>query len=606
MSDELPEHILKAVEEYYNQPEIVELVESLDKPKSLEDLGLPEEYVENLVLKVIADRGPVEGREVYEVTRIPVPILEEIIEDLTERKLVGHTGGGPMFHNTTFDVTPKGRELAASLMKEDPYIGVCPVPYDAYVEIVGSQVEGRYPIEIPEEVYYYAFHDVIGAEEAKQTYYLAACSGRGLIVFGPPGTGKTFTLSRMAKLLPPIVIPRTVYVAGSVVQLYDPDFHEPRPRAEQPGDERWVKIHAPFVFTGAELTLDDMEGRYDAEKGIYEVPPHVKAHGGVFLVDDVGRQRDSHIAILNRLIVPMENKKDVIHVGGTAVEVFCDFIAAFSTNLPITVFDEAHLRRAPYFVHLSHPPLDKAVELFAKKLEELGEKYTDDALEVYRLAFTPKEEGGWGLKPTFAYARDVAQIAQAIRIWEGKDVIDGEIVEEALNRHIALVLQKQGVDLAKFGSEETEVPVTTVLLKGMPEDKELDLEKVPPVRSFVKLGDEEYLVDIEGVSPAGFVKALREFNIPFEDVEVVGEFRASILAEATTMEELMEAEGEEEEEATEETPPETPTKAEATVEEEETEEEHAEETEEPEETEEEEETDVDVDVDELLKELEEI
>ncbi|HII70065.1 TPA: ATP-binding protein [Methanopyrus kandleri] len=540
--------MLKAVEEYYNRPEIVEVVESLAKPKSIEDLGLPEEYIENLVLKVIADRGPVEGREIYEVTRIPIPILEEIVDELQDRKLVGHTGGGPMFQNTTFDVTPKGRELAANIMSEDPYIGVCPVPYDMYQEVVGDQVEGRYPIEIPEEVYEYAFHDVIGAEEAKRTYYLAATSGRGLVVFGPPGTGKTFTLSRMAKLLPPIVIPKAVYVAGSVLQLYDPDFHEPRPRREQPGDERWVKIHAPFVFTGAELTLDDLQGRYDAEKGVYEVPPHVKAHGGVFLVDDVGRQRDSHIAILNRLIVPMENKKDIVHVGGTAVEVFCDFIAAFSTNLPITVFDEAHLRRAPLFVHLSHPPLEEAVNLFRKRLDEMGEEYTEDALETYRRAFTPEEEGGWGLKPTFAYARDIAQLAQAIRIQEGKDVIDGEIVEKALRKHIVLTLQRKGADLDKFGTEETEVPVTTIVVKGVTEEDVNEIEKIPGVRTVSPMGTDVY-VDLEGTTPTRFISLLREWGIEFTDVEVVGTFRASVLAEATTMEELME--GAEEEETTE-------------------------------------------------------
>ena len=61
--------------------------------------------------------------------------------------------------------------------------------------------------------------------------------------------------------------------------------------------------------------------------------PIIKANGGILLIDDLGRQRDDHELILNRLIVPMENKRDVVYVRGIPVIVHCNFIPAFLNQL---------------------------------------------------------------------------------------------------------------------------------------------------------------------------------------------------------------------------------------------------------------------------------
>jgi predicted ATPase with chaperone activity len=212
---------------------------------------------------------------------------------------------------------------------------------------------------------------------------------------------------------------------------------------EQPGDPRWVKIYAPFVFTGSELTTEKLETVFNPQKGVFETSPLIKANGGVLLVDDLGRQQEDHNAILNRLIVPLENKKDVIYVNGVPVILHTHFIPAFSTNLEITIVDEAHLRRAPQHIPLTPPSTDEILEVFQRNLDELGEEYEYDVLESFRNLYTPISEGGESLKPTFAHARDVARMAQAIRIREKKNVIDVPILQEALDQHILVYMQRK-------------------------------------------------------------------------------------------------------------------------------------------------------------------
>ena len=136
-------------------------------------------------------------------------------------------------------------------MQENPYIGIAPVSYDEYFTIMGAQVKGRFPLNIPEEVIENALDDVVGVENAKKTLIASSIGGKGFFIYGPPGTGKTFLTSKMSDMLPPLLMPKYIEFSGSVIQLFDPDFHKKCP--EQPEDPRWVKVSAPFVFTGSEL-----------------------------------------------------------------------------------------------------------------------------------------------------------------------------------------------------------------------------------------------------------------------------------------------------------------------------------------------------------------
>ena len=427
--------------DYYHDERMQKLFEVLEQPKSLDEIDLSDSFLKNLVLKIISTYGNIKVSQISEITGLHTDILEKVLKSLEKDDLCAQTGGSFLFPSVEYTIKKKGHEKAVQLMQENPYIGMAPVSYEEYFKIMDVQLKGRFPLNIPQEVIEKALKGVVGVEDGKKTLVASAIGGKGFFIYGPPGTGKTFLTSKMSDLLPPLLIPKYVEFSESVIQFYDPDFH--KLRSEQPEDPRWVKVYAPFVFTGSELSTEKLETSYNPNKGVYETSPIIKANGGILLLDDLGRQKEDPNAILNRLIVPLENKKDVIYVKGAPAMVHTHFIPAFSTNLEITIIDEAHLRRAPLHILLGPPNPDEIVEVFKKNLDKMHEDYDDDVLERFKMVYLPRVEGGEQLKPTFAHARDVAQIAQAVRIRRGEERITVEILEEALEQHVLIALQRK-------------------------------------------------------------------------------------------------------------------------------------------------------------------
>lgn len=427
--------------EYYHDKLMQRLFQVLEEPKKMEDIDFSMDFVQSLILKIINTYGNIKVQQLQEVIGLHLDILEECLKPMENENLISQTGGGFLFASVEYTIRKQGQEKAAKLLKDNPYIGIAPVTYDEYFKIMQVQLKGRYPLDIPSAVVEKAFSDVVGMEYPKKVLTESAIGGKGFFIYGPPGTGKTFLTSKMSNILPPLLMPRYIEFSGSVIQLFDPDFHKMRP--EQPGDTRWVKIYAPFVFTGSELSTQKMETLYNPNKGVFETSPIIKANGGVLLLDDLGRQKEDPNVLLNRMIVPLENKQDVVYIKGAPVIVHTHFIPALSTNLEITIIDEAHLRRAPLHVFLEEPSSHEIVQVFQRNLDALSEKYTEDVLERFRKVYISYVDGGENLKPTFAHARDVAQIAQAIRIRRGEEEITVNILEEALDQHILVSMQRK-------------------------------------------------------------------------------------------------------------------------------------------------------------------
>ncbi|MDI3550440.1 MAG: hypothetical protein PWQ15_1543 [Methanobacterium sp.] len=501
---------------YYHDEKMEKIFNALKQPKNLDDLQLSESFVSGLILKIISSYGTVKTSTINELTGIHWDILENVLSKMEKSGFCTPVSGGFLFSSVEYTITKKGREKVKGIIEDNPYIGIAPVPYEEYYQIMKIQLKHRYPLQIPSEVVEKTFHHVVGVDYAKEALIESCIIGKGIFVYGPPGTGKTFIISTMPDLLPPLVMPKYIEFGGKIIQLYDPDFH--KMCEEQPNDPRWVKIHAPFVLTGSELSLNKLETNYDPNKGVYETSPMIKANGGILLIDDLGRQRDDHELILNRLIVPMENKKDMIYVRGIPVILHTHFIPAFSTNLDISIMDEAHLRRAPLHVFLKNPAVEEVTEVFRRNLEDLQENYQPEILGRFMKVYQPKKDGGEGPQPSFAHARDVAQICQAVRINMKKDIIDMEVLEAALDKHVLVVLQRLNIDLAQISHKTRSFRL-----------KSDDLEKTQEALELygalnICQENSSVIVDVdESTSPVELSGYLNDQGIKVEKIELIAE-----------------------------------------------------------------------------------
>src|SRR5262245_49745824 len=115
-----------------------------------------------------------------------------------------------------------------------------------------------------------------------------------------------------------VYIPVAIEVNGQIVKLYDPVVHrqvidessdnnDTILRKGNVYDERYIKIRRPTIVVGGELILPMLDLKYNANGKFYEAPLQMKANGGIFMIDDFGRQQMRPMDLLNRWIVPLKN-----------------------------------------------------------------------------------------------------------------------------------------------------------------------------------------------------------------------------------------------------------------------------------------------------------
>jgi hypothetical protein len=253
-----------------------------------------------------------------------------------------------------YGLTERGRASARDALSRSGYLGAAPFPVSAYRSLLKVQTihHGR----ITAGDMHTAFHGVVLANSMLDQLGVAMNSGRAIMIYGPAGTGKTYISSRLIRLFAEAIwVPYAIVVNESVIEIFDPQVHQRLDEGEQNKllldqgiDRRLLCCKRPIVITGGELSMEQLDIRYDPFSRLYQAPLQLKASNGLFIIDDMGRQRMAPAELLNRWIVPMEEKRDFLNLGGGRhCELPFDLILVFSTNLnPLELADEAFLRRS--------------------------------------------------------------------------------------------------------------------------------------------------------------------------------------------------------------------------------------------------------------------
>jgi predicted ATPase with chaperone activity len=216
-----------------------------------------------------------------------------------------------------------------------------------------------------------AISPLVLSDEAIQVSALAASSGRSLFLFGPPGNGKT-SLGRLLHhvLEGELWIPYCLSIESNIIRIFDPQCHVavPLPDSEGRVDGRWLRVRRPMIIAGGEMTIAELDLAYSPSTRFYEAPPHVKANGGLFFLDDFGRQRIDPTDLLNRWIIPLEHQVDYLTLAsGQKIRVPFKLQLVVATKLVATqASDPAFLRRIGYRLHMDKPDQKRYTEIFTR------------------------------------------------------------------------------------------------------------------------------------------------------------------------------------------------------------------------------------------------
>ena len=343
-------------------------------PATLEDTGLARSVVEQLITKLLYARGDMLGRDLSEALGLKFSLIEELIEFLKRQHYIqAKTSLGMGASTSLFALTETGRNHARECLENNQYNGPAPVPLYQYTYIVRRQrrAEGW----LTQEALAAAYRRMVVTPRILSQIGPAVSSGNSFLIYGQPGNGKTFLAEALGNVDDSCVyIPHAIECQGSIIQVYDPVYHQPVQDATEQSvlssapqyDRRWIKCRRPFIVTGGELTLEMLDLNYNATSKVYDAPYQLKANNGIYLIDDFGRQRCTPAEVLNRWIVPMERRVDYLKfsTGGKMTVPFEAFLI-FSTNLkPEQLGDEAFLRRIQYKMLMRSPDREEFGNIF--------------------------------------------------------------------------------------------------------------------------------------------------------------------------------------------------------------------------------------------------
>ncbi|HXC30110.1 MAG TPA: hypothetical protein VNV38_19305 [Stellaceae bacterium] len=366
-------------------------------PTDVADTGILPRNLLNLMLKLMYVESLGTLVELSQRMKLPRRIIEALLADATQQRFVMAMGqAGENALSMRYALGEQGKAAAREALEQNLYLGPAPVSLAAFREqILRQRVSNE---TLSEDVLRAGFAGLVVPDHYFDKLLPAINAGRTVLLFGPPGNGKTTLSGRIANVFRDVVyVPYAFDVDGQIIKVYDEGLHKPAAEADaippttasafaerEHFDERWVPCKRPVAVAGGEMTLDMLDLRHNPNTKFYDAPLHVKALNGMLLIDDFGRQKFQPSELLNRWIVPMENQVDYLKLDtGASFQLPFDELVIFSTNLdPSDLMDAAFLRRIPYKIKLFSPTRGEYWQIFEAVCRGYGLTLTEPVFDV--------------------------------------------------------------------------------------------------------------------------------------------------------------------------------------------------------------------------------
>ena len=362
-------------------------------PRTLAEVGIDTTLLREILIKTILRRNLDNVLAISEALRISVPITQELIEITRDFNMIETLGTSRTEDQKQlrYKLTETGRQAALDALAQSEFYGAVPVPLEDYNKQVAAQ--SIRDVSVPKGALQESMEHLIINDQMFGHLGPAVNSPRSVLFYGPPGNGKSSIADGIRNAYTDnIYVPEFIEYAGNVISLYDPLIHTRVEEEVQDKnalrltgaayDKRYMLCRRPTVITGGELTMDMLDLNFNPVSRTYQAPLQLKSSGGVFIVDDLGRQSTPPQTLINRWIVPMESGFDILTLqSGQKFTVPFDTKVMFSTNFaPNKIFDAAALRRVHYKIFIGNPDRDEFIKIFLLTVGQYPVEFKEDVL----------------------------------------------------------------------------------------------------------------------------------------------------------------------------------------------------------------------------------
>jgi len=405
------------------------------QPQTIEETGLDFSLVLDLVVKSIYFSGRPSARQICAQVALQFSVVDEVLTFLKREQLaevVGSSGMGEQLYQ--YSLSSKGFEKAEEALTRNQYIGPAPVNFSSYLDVIERQ--SIRSAHVSPDIVEAATSHMVLSPAVPAALGPAINSARSMLLYGGSGNGKSMITNAIGRMLPgEVLIPYAIDIGGIIIKVFDPRVHNEIPieqqrdrragemngsaaATERRRDRRWVVARRPMISAGGELTLKDLELRYSPQSQFYIAPLQWKANGGIMIVDDFGRQMIQPKELLNRWIVPMEERVDHLSLHtGDVVEVPFDVLLIFSTNLhPSQLGDEAFFRRIRHKIEIPDPTREQFLEILARVCQQRELPFDPQAADY--LVERYYDRTGRGFKG--CHPRDIVDLMVDICVYHGE------------------------------------------------------------------------------------------------------------------------------------------------------------------------------------------